>query len=49
VKNAYRLLGGKPEGKSPLERPKHWWEDNIKMDLAEIESGGLVWSSGGLF
>ena len=24
---------GKPEGKRPLGRPKHRWEDNIKMDL----------------
>jgi hypothetical protein len=22
-----------PEGKRPLGRPKHRWEDNIKMDL----------------
>jgi hypothetical protein len=25
--------------KRPLERPKHRWEDNIKMDLEEIKSG----------
>ena len=24
---------GKPEGKRPLGRPKHGWEDNIKMNL----------------
>jgi hypothetical protein len=29
----YRVLVGKPEGKRPLERPKHRWEDNINMDL----------------
>jgi hypothetical protein len=29
---------GKPEGKSPLERPKRRWVDNIKMDLREIGS-----------
>jgi hypothetical protein len=28
---------GKPEGKRPLERPRHRWVDNIKMDLREIE------------
>jgi len=28
----YRLLVGKPEGKRPLRRPKHRWEDNIHMD-----------------
>ena len=27
----------KPEGKRPLGRPKHRWEDNIKMDLQEME------------
>jgi hypothetical protein len=26
-------LVGKPEGKRPLGRPRHRWEDNIKMDL----------------
>ena len=31
---------GKPEGKSPLERPRHRWEDNIKMDLQEVGWGG---------
>jgi len=29
----YRVLMGKPEGKRPLGRPRHKWEDNIKMDL----------------
>jgi len=24
---------GRPEGKRPLERPRHVWEDGIKMDL----------------
>jgi hypothetical protein len=32
-KNAYRILVGKPEGKRPLGRPRHRWEDNIQMDL----------------
>jgi hypothetical protein len=29
----YRVLVGKPEGKRPLGRPRHRWEDNIKVDL----------------
>jgi hypothetical protein len=33
----------KPEGKRPLERPMHRWEDNITMDLQEVECGGLDW------
>jgi hypothetical protein len=32
-RNAYGILMGKPEGKTPQGRPRHWWEDNIKMDL----------------
>jgi hypothetical protein len=28
---AYRGLVGKPEGKRPAGRPRHIWEDNIKM------------------
>jgi hypothetical protein len=27
---------GKPEGKRPLGRPRHRWEDGIGMDLREI-------------
>jgi hypothetical protein len=30
------ILVGKPEGKRPLGRPRHMWEDNIKMDIREI-------------
>jgi len=33
----------KPEGKKPLERPRHRWEDNIKIDLQEVDGGGLEW------
>jgi hypothetical protein len=29
--NAYRVLVRKTKGKSPLGRPRHKWEDNIKM------------------
>jgi hypothetical protein len=42
-KNAYRILVGKPEGKSPLGRPRCRWVDNIKMDLREIGWGGFDW------
>ena len=27
------FLVGKPEGKSPLERPRHRWESNFKIGL----------------
>jgi hypothetical protein len=35
--NAHAILVGRPEGKKPLGRPRHRWEDNIKMDIREIE------------
>ena len=35
-KGVHRVLVGKPEGKRPLGRPRHRWEDNIKMDLQEV-------------
>ena len=41
----HRVLVGKPEGKRPLGRPRHRWEDNIKMDLQEVGGGcGAGWS-----
>ena len=39
----YRVLVGKPEGKSPLGRPRRLWEDNIKMDLQEVVCGSVDW------
>jgi hypothetical protein len=43
--NAYKFLVGKPEGMRPLGRPRRRWVDNIKMDLGEIEWGGVDWIS----
>jgi len=34
---------GKPEGKRPLGRPRHRWEDNIKMDFQEVGGGCGDW------
>jgi hypothetical protein len=39
----YRVLVGKPEGKTPLGRPRRRWEDNIKMALQEVGCGGMDW------
>jgi hypothetical protein len=39
----YRVLVGKPEGKKPPGRPRRRREDNIKMDLQEVECGGMDW------
>jgi hypothetical protein len=41
--NAYRILMGKPEGKRPLEKTRHRWENNIKIDLRVIGWGGVDW------
>ena len=38
----YRVLVGKSEGKRPLGRPRHRWEDNIKIDLQKWDVG--VWT-----
>ena len=35
-RGVHRVLVGKPEGKSQLGRPRHRWEDNIKMDLQKV-------------
>ena len=35
-RGVHKVLVGKPEGKRPLGRPRHRWENNIKMDLQEV-------------
>ena len=42
-RGVYRILVGKPEGRRPLGRPRHRWEDNIKLDLQEVGCGGMDW------
>ena len=43
-RGAYRILVGKPEERRPLKRPRHEWEDNIKIDLREVGRGtGSFW------
>jgi hypothetical protein len=42
-RGAYRVLVGRPKGKRPLGRPRHRWEDNIKMDFGEIGIDGANW------
>jgi hypothetical protein len=41
-RTVHRVLMGKPEGKRPLGRPRHRWDDGIRMDLGEI---GSIWLS----
>ena len=35
-RSAFKILTGKPTGKTHLGRPRRRWEDNIRMDLEEI-------------
>jgi hypothetical protein len=41
-RGVYRVLVGKTEGKRPLGRPRHRWEDNM-MDLQKVGCGGMDW------
>jgi hypothetical protein len=40
-RGVYRVLVGKPEGKTPLGRPRHRWEDNIKTDFQKVAYGDM--------
>jgi hypothetical protein len=42
-RKVFKVLVGKPKGKRPLGRPRHRWEDGIRMDLREIGLGGVDW------
>jgi hypothetical protein len=42
-RGVYRVLVGRPKGKRPLGRPRHRWEDNIKLDLREMGIDGVNW------
>jgi hypothetical protein len=42
-RGAYRILVGRREGRRPLERHSHRWEDNNKIDLQEVEWEGVDW------
>jgi hypothetical protein len=41
-KNVYRVLVGKPQGKTPHVRPR-LRQNNIKMDLKELMCDGVDW------
>ena len=42
-RGVHRVMVGKPEGRRPLGRPRHRWEDNFKMDLQEVGGGCGDW------
>jgi hypothetical protein len=46
-RRVHRVLVWKPEGKRPLGRTRHRWEDNIKMDLQEVGGGRGELDGGG--
>jgi hypothetical protein len=50
TKGAYRVLVEKPDGRSPLERPRRRWEDSIKINLREVRwrkwNGSILFRTG---
>jgi hypothetical protein len=55
-RNAYKILVGNPEGKSPRRRPRRRWKDNKKSIFVKKDLGvwiGFIWlrtrTGGGLF
>jgi hypothetical protein len=42
-RKVYKVLVGKPEGMRPLGRPRHRWENGIRIDLREIGWGDVDW------
>jgi len=42
-RGVYRVLVGKPEGKTTLGRSRRRWDNNIKMNFQEVECGGKDW------
>jgi hypothetical protein len=43
MRNIYKILVKKCEGNRPLERPRHRWENKIRLDLREIGWEGVDW------
>jgi hypothetical protein len=42
-RSAFKIVTGKPTGKTPLTRPRRSWEDNIRMDIEEIGINAGNW------
>jgi hypothetical protein len=43
IRNSYRILVGNLEGKKQFGRPRHGWDDNIKMHFKEVECKYVDW------
>jgi len=41
MRNVYKIVVGKPEGKRPPRRHSYKWEDNIGLHLREIRWEGV--------
>ena len=46
-RSAFKILTGKPRGKSPLGRPRRRWEYNIRINLEEIGINAGNWVDSG--
>jgi hypothetical protein len=44
MRNAYKILVGKPKGKMPFRRHRHRFQDNIKMDIRKVGWEGVDWN-----
>jgi hypothetical protein len=43
MRNAFKILVGKPKGKRELDRPRSRWEENTIVNLKEMGHEGLDW------
>jgi hypothetical protein len=43
MKNAYKILVGKPQRKMIISRPRRRWKDDIKMSLRPIACKNMHW------
>jgi hypothetical protein len=43
MRKVYKVLVRKSEGKESLQRPRHSWKGNIKMDHKEKGCEGVDW------
>jgi hypothetical protein len=43
MRNEYKILVGNPQNKRLIGRPRHGWENNIKINIREIGLNGVDW------
>jgi hypothetical protein len=43
MRNAYKIMVRKAEGTRPFRRPRHKWEDTIRIELREIRWEVIDW------